>query len=215
MKKLLFAAAILAAVAIQLQAATVEFDFTSGYENTEYVIEDIVKDGVTIKMSNNGSDKGPQWYSQGTAVRLYGGNVIKVTANENIHSVTFTFSEEKFLFGNGTSAPKVTPGSYSQEGTTGVWLVGASTGTLRVGGVEHQARVQKITVVTGTSGESGVTDVSSEGSKEVFVGGNTIVAPAGSTVYDTNGMQFDPANPAKGLFIVRLPDGKAVKIMKY
>lgn len=49
-------------------------------------------------MSSNGSDKGPQWYSQGTAVRLYGGNIIKVSANENIRSVTFTFSEKKVSF---------------------------------------------------------------------------------------------------------------------
>lgn len=209
----MFAAAILAGAAVQLRATTVEFDFTSGYDNTEYVIEDIIKEGVTIKMSSNGSDKGPQWYSQGTGVRLYGGNIIKVSANENIRSVTFTFSEEKFHFGSGTSAPKVTPGSYSQEGATGIWLVGASTGTLRVGGVDAHARVQKITVETGTGEISGTPDISSENPEQVYVDGKTIVAPEGAAVYDLNGRPADPKNPARGLYIVRLSDGKAVKVL--
>lgn len=34
-----------------MAAATVEFDFTTGYDDTEYVTGDIVKDGVTVRMT--------------------------------------------------------------------------------------------------------------------------------------------------------------------
>lgn len=52
-------------------AAFVEFDFTSGYEDIEYVTEAIEKDGVKIRMTNGSGNRAPQWYSRGMAVRIW------------------------------------------------------------------------------------------------------------------------------------------------
>ena len=52
-------------------AAIVEFNFISGYEDTEYVTEAIEKDGVTIRMANGSGNRAPQWYSRGMAVRIW------------------------------------------------------------------------------------------------------------------------------------------------
>lgn len=200
MKQVLLSMVVMAAGAVMPVAAeTVEFDFSTGYENTQYVIEDIIRGGVTLKMSSNGNSKGPVWYSSGAALRLYGGNTVSVAANEKIQSVTFTFSEEKYSFHKGTSAPKVTPGSYSQDGATGVWTVGISSGTLRVGGVNAESRVRKITVVTGEEGTNSVEEIGA--------------AAAAKEVYSLNGVRVQGEKLQSGVYLVRYADGKVEKVL--
>lgn len=200
MKQILLSMVAMVAGAVMPAAAeTVEFDFSTGYENSQLMIQDIVKDGVTLKMSGNGGSKDPAWYSSGAALRLYGGNLIKVSANVKIQSVTITFSEDRYCFHQGTSGPKVTPGSYTQSGTEGVWTLGASSGTLRVGGVDSEARVRKLIVVTGEGGTNSVEEIeAAEGAREV---------------YTLSGVRVREDNLQSGVYVVRYGDGKVEKIM--
>lgn len=199
MKQILLSmVAMVAGAVMPVAAETVEFDFSTGYENSQLMIQDIVKDGVTLKMSGNGGSKDPAWYSSGAALRLYGGNSMKVSANVKIQSVTITFSEEKYCFHQGTSAPKVSPGSYSQKGTEGVWTLGASSGTLRVGGVNAESRVRKITVVTGEGGTDSVEEIGA--------------AAAAREVYSLNGVRVQGEKLQSGVYLVRYADGKVEKV---
>lgn len=105
MKQVLLSMAVMAAGAVMPVAAeTVESDFSTGCENSQLMIQDIVKDGVTLKMSGNGGSKDPALYSSGAALRLYGGNSMKAPANVKIQSVAITFSEEKHCFHQGPRA---------------------------------------------------------------------------------------------------------------
>ncbi|MDE5688065.1 MAG: hypothetical protein K2I18_05500 [Paramuribaculum sp.] len=61
--------------------------------------------------------------------------------------------------------------------------------------------------ITGIDGIEG-TDASSS----VRVDGNDIIAPEGSEVYDLSGRRVNPNGLAGGIYIVRTPDGKAVKV---
>lgn len=61
--------------------------------------------------------------------------------------------------------------------------------------------------ITGIDGIEG-TDASSS----VRVDGNDIFAPEGSEVYDLSGRRVNPNGLAGGIYIVRTPDGKAVKV---
>lgn len=211
MKKFLLSLFFAAAYAFTGTAAVVEFDFTTGYEDTEYVTEPIERDGVTIRMSNGSGSHAPQWYSRGSAVRIYAGNNIDVSAKEAIKSVTFTFADTQYVFKMGTSGPKVKPGKYvlNEDGLSGVWTVGANRGTLIAGGVDAHARIRKITVETDSG--SGVNAVSND-EGDVYVEGNTIFAPEGSLIYNACGMRVNGENVVKGLYVVCTGDGRVVKV---
>lgn len=202
---------VAAAYAFTGTAAVVEFDFTTGYEDTEYVTEPIERDGVTIRMSNGSGSHAPQWYSRGTAVRIYAGNNIDVSAKEAIKSVTFTFADTQNVFKMGTSGPKVKPGKYvlNEDGLSGVWTVGANRGTLIAGGVDAHARIRKITVETESG--SGVNAVIND-EEGVYVEGNAIVAPEGSLIYNARGLRVNGENVENGLYVVCTGDGRVVKV---
>lgn len=212
MKKFLLSMFVAAAYAFTGTAAVVEFDFTTGYEDTEYVTEPIERDGVTIRMTNGSGSNAPQWYSRGSAVRIYAGNNIDVSAKETIKSVTFTFADTQNVFKMGTSGPKVKPGKYvlNEDGLSGVWTVGATKGILIAGGADAHARIRKITVETDSG--SGVNAVSND-EGDVYVEGNTIFAPEGSLIYNACGMRVNGENVVKGLYVVCTGYGRVVKVL--
>lgn len=212
MRKILLSLTAALAYAFTGHAAIVEFDFTSGYDDTEYVTEAIEKDGVTIRMTNGSGNRAPQWYSRGMAVRIYAGNNIDVSANETIKSVTFSFADNQNVFKMGTSSPKVKPGKYelNEDGLSGVWTVGANKGTLIAGGVDSHARIRKITVETDSG--NGV-DVVINDEAGVYVKGNTIVAPEGSLIYNAAGKRVSGENVVSGLYVVYTGDGHVDKVL--
>lgn len=212
MKKFLLSLFILAAYPFTGTAAVVEFDFTTGYEDTEYVTDPIEQDGVTIRMTQGSGSRAPQWYSRGMAVRIYAGNNIDVSANGAIKSVTFSFADTQNVFKMGTSSPKVRPGKYelNEDGLNGVWTVGANKGTLIAGGVDAHARIRKITVETDS--ETGVNAVIND-DENVYVDGNSIVAPYGSLIYNASGMRVNGENVVAGLYVVSISDGRVVKVL--
>lgn len=147
------------------------------------------------------------------AVRIFSGNNIEVNAHEEIESVKFDFSDPQYVFKMGTSGPRVNPGSYElcEDGVSGVWTVGATKGILVAGGVDAHARVQKITVVT--QDPSGVGSIADEGDG-VRVENNKIVAPAGAVIYNMNGTEVSGDTEESGLYLVRLKNGRVVKVCK-
>lgn len=59
---------------------------------------------------------------------------------------------------------------------------------------------------------SGIGSLSADGAAVVSVDGSTIVAPEGSMVFDITGRRVGLTGLRRGIYIVRLPDGKAVKV---
>lgn len=59
---------------------------------------------------------------------------------------------------------------------------------------------------------SGIGSLSADSAAGVSVEGNTIVAPEGSMVFDITGRRVGLTGLRRGIYIVRLPDGKAVKV---
>ena len=70
----------------------------------------------------------------------------------------------------------------------------------------YETTVWVVPVTTGIDGVSG------EGENAVRVDGSDIIAPEGSEVFDLNGRRVNPTGLASGVYIVRTPDGKAVKV---
>lgn len=60
--------------------------------------------------------------------------------------------------------------------------------------------------------QTGIDDIEGSGAEGVRVEGDSIIAPQGSEVYDLSGRRVQPTGLAGGVYIVRLPGGKAVKV---
>lgn len=65
--------------------------------------------------------------------------------------------------------------------------------------------------VTVTAKQSGIEGVEGD-SAGVRVDGNAIIAPEGSKVYDLSGREVTPSALTPGIYIVRIPGGRAVKV---
>ncbi|MDE5687719.1 MAG: chitobiase/beta-hexosaminidase C-terminal domain-containing protein [Paramuribaculum sp.] len=70
----------------------------------------------------------------------------------------------------------------------------------------YETTVWVVPVTTGIDGIEG------EGESAVRVDGSDIIAPEGSEVYDLTGRRVNPTGLAGGVYIVRTPGGKAVKV---
>ena len=66
--------------------------------------------------------------------------------------------------------------------------------------------------VTVKAKSAGIDEVDSEGESAVRVDGGNIIAPEGSEVFDLNGRRVAACGLRPGIYIVRIPGGKAVKI---
>ena len=124
-------------------AATVTIDLAAqGYANQAEVTT-VTQDGITLTFDKGTNNNTPKWYDTGSAVRLYGGGTLTVTAAENITSIVFT------LASGGTDNLSADTGTYSN----GTWSGSAASVVFTQGGTSGHVRIQKIEVTTGGSGE--------------------------------------------------------------
>ena len=122
-------------------AATVTIDLTAQGFTNQQDITTVTAGGVTLAFDKGTSSNAPKWYDNGSAVRLYGGGTLTVTANESITSIAFTISQGDNLTAN--------TGTYSE----GTWTGSASSVVFTQGGTSGHVRIQKVEVTTGGSGE--------------------------------------------------------------
>ena len=106
---------------------TVTFSFPDmGIGDKQNVTEPLTKDGVTITFDKAGGSTVPVYYENGTGIRVYGNNTIKVSSDKNIIKVVFEFTLE-----NGS----LTADSGTYESPT--WTGGASSVTFTKTGEKH------------------------------------------------------------------------------
>ena len=114
--------------------ATTTLDFSAQGYNNEQAISSLTVNGVIATLAKGtNADNGPKYYNSGTAVRTYGGNTIKLSAN-NITAVTFTFGSGE-THSNTISA---NTGSWEEPNWTGdavnelVFTISGSSGHRRI-----------------------------------------------------------------------------------
>lgn len=115
------------------------FDFTSkGYENAT-VVEEVTSDTVTITFSKGTNNNSvPMYYTNGTAVRTYGGNKFTITSEKNIISVKLFFSSDDAK----DNAITASSGTF----TTDTWTGEEKSVTFTVSGSKGHRKIQKIVV---------------------------------------------------------------------
>ncbi|MBO4871040.1 MAG: carboxypeptidase regulatory-like domain-containing protein [Muribaculaceae bacterium] len=132
MMKKFFSLLMMALLALAAGAETAEFDLTTGFTNQQDV-STVTKDGVTLTFDKGANSNTPKWYTSGSAVRLYGGGTLTITA-VGISKVEFTF--------NGDSNLSSDLGTYS----VGTWTGEANSIVFTQGGTSGHVKIQKVVV---------------------------------------------------------------------
>ena len=144
MKKL-FSLLTLALLTMSAVASTVvEMDFSAqGYSNGAAVDECTVNNVTATFNKGTNTSNAPKYYTTGSAIRLYGGNTMTVTAPTNILSIEFTFAS-----GEGTNNILSTPGNYVTSNKT--WTIGSDPASqsvvFTIDGTSGHRRVQKLVI---------------------------------------------------------------------
>ena len=113
-----------------------------GYENGEEVASITIGEDVTGTLDKGEGTLDPKYYNSGTALRMYAGNTLTITAEKPMVKIVFTMT------GNATQMSlEADKGEYSLEGTTGTWTGEADEVVFTVPNVSgNQARIQMIEI---------------------------------------------------------------------
>ncbi len=124
---------------------TVVVDFNDqGWESNTLVTE-LTIDDVSLTFDKGTGGTKPTYYTNtsGGALRLYGGNTMKIKAPQNLLKIDFTF-----LSGEGSNDIFATPGNYNKAGKQ--WTIGSSDPSTEVlftiDGTSGHRRIQKLEI---------------------------------------------------------------------
>ena len=113
-----------------------------GYTDAEEITSITIGEGVTGTLDKAEGSYVPKYYNRGTALRMYAGNTLTITAEKPMVKIVFTMT--------GTEAQmslEADKGEYSLEGTTGTWTGEADEVVFTVPNVSgNQARIQMIEI---------------------------------------------------------------------
>lgn len=115
-----------------------------GYANAEAVESIDFGGGITATLNKGSNSNGPKYYNTGTALRLYGGNSMTITAE----GVTMTEIALTFGSGDGTNGITVDTGDFA----SGTWQGSASSVTFTIDGTTGHRRIASISITYGGGG---------------------------------------------------------------
>ncbi|MDO4995469.1 MAG: DUF6359 domain-containing protein [Bacteroidales bacterium] len=138
------------ALSANVMAGTIDWVASEqGYANAEAVESIDFGGGITATLSKGSNSNGPKYYNTGTAIRLYGGNSMTITAE----GVTITEIALTFGSGDGTNGITVDTGDFA----SGTWQGSASSVTFTIDGTTGHRRIASITITYTSEGGGGVT----------------------------------------------------------
>ena len=144
MKKItLFLSAML--ISMMSMAASIDFS-AQGYENAQVIESVTIEEGIVVTFDKGTNQNAPAYYNTGTAVRVYGGGTMTVTATGN------TISKIVLTYGTGDNTNEITTdcGTFA----TDTWTGSASSVTFTVGGTSKHRRIKVIEVTLGDGGST-------------------------------------------------------------
>ena len=124
----------------------VSFSFVGAYDNNT-VVPTESKDGVTLTFGQGThiSSK-PTYFSDGTAIRLYAGNTLTVSANKSIKKIVFTTSVECLFVATASTGAFVDLSTWKGEAAEIVFNALVFAG-------QNHSRISTITVYFGTASD--------------------------------------------------------------
>jgi hypothetical protein len=115
-----------------------------GYENAQDIDEFDIDNNIKATVLQNESTTHPKYYTTGTALRLYSGNSLTISAGENVEKITkimITYSATNYASNIETDVE-----TYSLSGKIGIWEGEATEVTFTRTGSSGHARIQNISV---------------------------------------------------------------------
>lgn len=147
MKKLIFTLGLLLSFVGLTKAGTASIIFSEKFDANSTQITDLkLDDVVTVSFDKGTGSTEPQYYLNGTAVRVYGGNTLTISATSTITGIEITFGT-----GDGTNEIKADTGTLE----AGIWTGSATEVVFTVDGTKGNRRIEAITVTY--EGEGGGT----------------------------------------------------------
>lgn len=149
MKKFLLSLAAVFAIGTTAMAETATITFSEKYSENTVLTDELIKinDDVTVTFAKGNGSTAPQYYTNGTAVRWYGGNTMTVACPEG----SITQIEIVFGTSDGSNAISADTGTFSSPNWTG----SSSTVVFTEAGTSGNRRIAGLTVTYGEGGSTG------------------------------------------------------------
>ncbi|MBQ9640473.1 MAG: hypothetical protein IJV06_02805 [Bacteroidaceae bacterium] len=141
LKTLLMSA--LLCVGLNSWAADETITFSDKYSsNTTMTEETVTGSNFVITFSKGSSGTAPQFYTNGSAIRAYGGNTFTVSSTTNIEKIEIAFGSS-----DGSNEITTDVGTYE----SGTWTGSATSVTFTIGGTSGNRRLASIAVTYASS----------------------------------------------------------------
>ena len=117
--------------------AAVEIDLSAQNFTDKKEIKTVSSSPITLTFDKGTNTNAPKYYTNGTAVRIYGGNTMTVSSSKTIVKVEITFGES-----DGKNEISTNIGTYN----VGTWTGESTRVKFTVGGKSDNRRIQKVKV---------------------------------------------------------------------
>ena len=117
--------------------AAVEIDLSAQNFTDKKEIKTVSSSPITLTFDKGTNTNAPKYYTNGTAVRIYGGNTMTVSSSKTIVKVEITFGES-----DGKNEISTNIGTYN----VGTWTGESTSVKFTVGGKSGNRRIQKVKV---------------------------------------------------------------------
>ncbi len=205
MKKALLSLAAVIGMGFAANADVVSFETSKGgYNNAAEVSEIKMNDEISITLEKGSNSNAPKYYSTGTAIRFYGGNVMTFTAAEGYEITDITITQPSGGNGWNTGSTVAVDGGAAStdlfKGKTGsqnteaesIWTGNATNVVVTNGGTKNNVRLGTITVTYNSTVAAAV-------ERPVFSqNGNTVTitcATEGAEIYYTEAYEGEADQP--------------------
>lgn len=138
--------ALFLAIGTKAMAETIDWVASAqGYANQTDIASIDFDDVVSATLDKGDNKNGPKYYNTGSAIRLYGGNSMTITAKEA------TLTEIKFVFasGEGSNAINVDNGDFQTDS----WEGSSSTVTFTIDGTSGHRRIASLQITYTKGGD--------------------------------------------------------------
>ena len=165
--------------ALQAWAQDETIDLSNqGFTNGQ-LVEEVSGIGCKVEFARGANDRGvlPRYYDNGTAVRVYFGNTMTVTANEADAKIV----QINLIFGSGDGRNDIQVGDVGTY-AEGVWEGNANSVTFSVGGKNGHRRIHQLEITYESSVDAPVISGETSFQNSTYV---QISAQTGAAIYYT------------------------------
>ena len=165
------------ALAAWAQDETIDLS-NQGFTNGQ-LVEEVSGTGCKVEFARGSNDRGvlPRYYDNGTAVRVYFGNTMTVTANEADAKIV----QINLIFGTGDGRNDIQVGDVGTY-AEGVWEGNANSVTFSVGGKNGHRRIHQLQITYKSPVDAPVISGETSFQNSTYV---QISAQTGATIYYT------------------------------